>query len=84
MSLNKIENGVVERLAPACGPTSSSDYNATQEEIRGALIQITNSWNNELQPLLDTLPGGSTGIDPDKRTEDPNPFTNGFDGSQKR
>jgi hypothetical protein len=82
MSLKKIENCVVERIAPARGPTSSSDYNATQEEIRDALIQITNAWNNELQPLLDTLPGGFTGIDPDKRVDNPNPFVNGFDGSQ--
>ncbi|MDD3412412.1 MAG: hypothetical protein PHY47_00265 [Lachnospiraceae bacterium] len=82
MSLNKIDIGVIERIAPNKGPTSSIDFNSTMEEIRNSLAQISSVWNDRLQPLLDTLPGGLTGINKDKRTEDPNPFINGFDGSQ--
>ena len=74
--------GVIERIAPSRGPTSSADYNSTMEEIRNALVQLSSSWNNELQPLLDTLPGGITGIDREERSDQPNPFKHGFDGSQ--
>lgn len=74
--------GVIERVAPNRGPTSSADFNSTMEEIRNSLTEFSLAWNNSLQPLLDTLPGGLTGIDLDKRTDTPNPFVNGFDGSQ--
>ena len=82
MSINKIEMGVIERIAPSRGPTSSSDYNSTMEEVRNALATFTLEWNRSLQPLLDTLPGGLTGISIESRTNSPNPFKNGFDGSQ--
>jgi hypothetical protein len=82
MALNKIDVGITERVAPNKGPTSSSDYNATMEEIRNSIAQIGIAWNTKLQPLLDTLPGGSTGINKDNRTSTPDPPINGFDGSQ--
>jgi hypothetical protein len=82
MSLSKIDIGVIERIAPNKGPTSSIDFNSTMEEIRNSLAQISSVWNDQLQPLLDTLPGGLTGVNRDDRTLDPNPFLNGFDGSQ--
>jgi hypothetical protein len=82
MGLQKIDVGVTERIAPNKGPTSSADYNASMEEIINSLAQMSIAWNTQLQPLLDTLPSGSTGINKDKRTETPNPFVNGFDGSQ--
>ena len=82
MGLQKIDVGITERIAPNKGPTSSSDYNASMEEIMNSLAQVSIAWNTQLQPLLDTLPGGSTGINKDARTETPNPFLNGFDGSQ--
>lgn len=82
MSLDKIDIAVIERIAPNKGPTSSIDFNSTNEELRNSLAQISSVWNDQLQPLLDTLPGGLTGIDADTRTEEPNPFVNGFDGSQ--
>lgn len=82
MGLNKIDVGITERIAPNKGPTSSADYNATMEEIKNSLAQISIAWNTQLQPLLDTLPSGSVGINKDERTETPNPFLNGFDGSQ--
>lgn len=82
MSLSKIDIGVIERIAPNKGPTSSIDFNSTMEEIRNSLAQISSVWNDELQPLLDTLPGGLTGINKDERTTEPNPFKNGLDGSQ--
>ena len=80
--VNKISVGVVERLAPSRGPSSSEDYNATNEEILNSLAQIGKVINEEIQPLLDTLPGGRTLVDPGKRTASPNPYRNGFDGSQ--
>ena len=82
MSINKIEMGVIERIAPSRGPTSSSDYNSSMEEVRNALASLTLEWNQNLQPLLDSLPGGLTGIDIERRTSRPNPFKNGLDGSQ--
>lgn len=82
MTIRKIDMGVIERVAPSRGPTSSSDFNSTMEEIRNSLTAFSLAWNNSLQPLLDTLPGGLTGIDLDARTDNPNPFLNGFDGSQ--
>jgi hypothetical protein len=82
MGLNKIDVGITERIAPNKGPTSSADYNASMEEITNSLAQLSIAWNTQLQPLLDTLPNGSTGINKDNRTETPNPFVNGFDGSQ--
>ena len=82
MGLQKIDIGLTERVAPNKGPTSSADYNASMEEIINSLAQLSILWNTQLQPLLDTLPGGSTGINKDERTETPNPFINGFDGSQ--
>jgi hypothetical protein len=82
MALQKIDVGITERIAPNKGPTSSADYNATMEEVRNSIAQISIAWNTQLQPLLDTLPNGSTGINKDNRTETPNPFLNGFDGSQ--
>lgn len=80
--ISKIDVGVIERIAPNKGPTSSIDFNSIQEEIRNSLAQISSVWNNQLQPLMDTLPGGLTGINRDERSEEPDPFTNGFDGSQ--
>lgn len=82
MGLQKIDVGITERIAPNKGPTSSADYNASMEEIINSLAQLSIAWNTQLQPLIDTLPGGSTGINKDERTEVPNPFKNGFDGSQ--
>lgn len=82
MGLQKIDVGITERIAPNKGPTSSADYNASMEEIINSLAQLSVAWNTQLQPLIDTLPGGSTGVNKDSRTETPNPFLNGFDGSQ--
>lgn len=82
MTIRKVDMGVIERVAPSRGPTSSADYNSTMEEIRNSLTEFSLAWNNSLQPLIDTLPGGLTGINLDDRTSTPNPFLNGFDGSQ--
>ena len=82
MGISKIDVSIVERIAPDRGPTSSSDYNAVLQELINDLTQISLSWNGEVQPLLDTLPTGETNIIREERTEIPNPFTNGLDGSQ--
>ena len=82
MSVSKIDVSVVERIAPERGPTSSSDYNAVLQELINDLTQFSLSWNGEVQPLLDTLPAGRTNIVREDRVDDPNPFINGFDGSQ--
>jgi hypothetical protein len=82
MGLQKIDVGITERIAPNKGPTSSADYNASMEEVINSLAQLSIAWNTQLQPLLDTLPSGSTGVNKDARTQNPNPFVNGFDGSQ--
>jgi len=82
MGISKIDVGVVERYAPSRGPTSSSDYNATLQEIINTLAQIQLSWNTELHPVLDSLPGGKTTFTREERIENPNAFLNGLDGSQ--
>jgi len=82
MGISKIDVSIVERIAPDRGPTSSSDYNAVLQELINDLTQIALSWNGEVQPLLDTLPTGETNIIREERTEVPNPFINGLDGSQ--
>lgn len=82
MGLNKIDIGVTTRIAPNKGPTSSMDQNSSFEEVRNSLAQLYEVWNNQLQPLIDTLPSGLTGIEREARTETPNPFENGLDGSQ--
>lgn len=82
MTINKLDIGVVERIAPSTGPTSSSDYNATNQETINALSQITLQWNDEIYPLLDSLPSGLLNIIREERTTQVNPFVNGFDGSQ--
>jgi hypothetical protein len=82
MSINKIDIGVIERIAPSKGPTSSTDFNSMMEEIRNSLAQISEVHNNQIQPLLDSLPGGLTGVDREQRIDKPNAFSNGLDGSQ--
>ena len=82
MSLDKINIGVTKRSAPAKGPTSSIDYNACMDEISSSLAQIYLVWNMQLQPLIDSLPGGSVNVNALERSSNPNPFKNGFDGSQ--
>jgi len=82
MSLDKIDVTLVERLAPRSGPTSSADFNATLQEVLNSFAQIAAAWNNDLQPLIDTLPTGATNVPREDRTGDPDPFTNGLDGSQ--
>lgn len=82
MGVSKLDVSVVERVAPDKGPTSSSDYNATLQEIINDLSQVSLSWNDEVQPLLDSLPSGRTTVIREDRTDDPDPFKNGLDGSQ--
>lgn len=80
--LSKIDISIVERYAPGRGPTSSADYNATLQETINSFSQIAISWNNEIQPLLDSLPSGNTNVLREARLDSPNPFVNGLDGSQ--
>lgn len=82
MAISKIDMGVIERYAPSTGPTSSSDYNATLQEIINTLTQIQLSWNTELHPVIDSLPGGDTVVIREDRSDSPNVFVNGLDGSQ--
>lgn len=80
--VSKLDVSIVERYAPSRGPTSSADFNATLQETINSFAQVALSWNQEVQPLLDSLPGGATNIIREERTDNPNPFFNGFDGSQ--
>lgn len=80
--VSKIDVSVVERYAPSRGPTSSADYNATLQETINSLAQVALTWNEDIQPLLDSLPGGGTSIIREDRLDSPNPFVNGLDGSQ--
>ena len=82
MGVSKLDVSIIERPAPARGPTSSADYNAFVEETINSAAQIAISWNEQVQPLLDSLPSGSTNVIREDRLDYPNPFVNGMDGSQ--
>lgn len=82
MGVSKLDVSIVERPAPARGPSSSADYNAFVEETINSVAQMAISWNEEVQPLLDSLPTGDTNVIRENRTNAPDPYTNGFDGSQ--
>jgi len=82
MTFEKVSLNIVERLAAERGPTSSKDYNSSQKETINCLITLANAWNSQLYPLISSLPGGSIFIPLDERTDEINPFINGFDGSQ--
>jgi hypothetical protein len=82
MGVSKIDVSIVERIAPERGPTSSADYNAVLQELINDLTQISLAWNGEVQPLLDSLPSGDINIIRENRSDSPDPFANGFDGSQ--
>jgi hypothetical protein len=82
MGVSKLDISIVERPAPARGPSSSADYNAFIEETINSVAQIAISWNEEVQPLLDSLPSGDRNVIREDRLDSPNPYVNGFDGSQ--
>jgi hypothetical protein len=61
----------------------------TTEEIRAAIQEsivdvnsIVAQWNETLQPLIDSLPGGRRRVSSGARSAEVNPVSNGFDGSQ--
>jgi len=77
---------MIKKLHPvAIVPQSLS----TNEQIRAGFQEvlvdidaIVTQWNETLQPLIDSLPGGRRRLSPGDRTTDVNPVENGYDGSQ--
>lgn len=58
------------------------DIRNSFQEIIVELNNIATYWNNDLQPLVDSLPSGRTRVLAADRVEAIDPFLNGFDGSQ--
>lgn len=71
-------------------PTAIVPQNiSTNEQIRAGFQEvlvdvnaIVAQWNETIQPLVDSLPGGRRRLTPADRTTTINPVENGFDGSQ--
>ena len=52
------------------------------QELLADLNSIADQWNDTLQPLIDSLPGGRRRLSPAERGQEIDPVLNGFDGSQ--
>lgn len=62
--------------------TNQSEVKASFQEILDDANNIANQWNDTLQPLIDSLPGGRRRVLASARSTSINPVLNGFDGSQ--
>jgi len=83
MPIDRLRVSLVSRNEPFRGPSSSARLNDEMQEILRDLAALTAEWNGNLFPLLDALPKGDGTPDPryPNATGMPNPWTNGFDGS---
>lgn len=71
-------------------PTAIVPQNmSTNEQIRAGFQEVlvdinavVTEWNETIQPLLDSLPGGRRRLGPADRSTSIDPVENGFDGSQ--
>lgn len=76
MASNKIESINIQfqkRNARSRGQTSSTDFNASMEELVHDLAELSDQWNNRLLPLTTTVPNGFDSSDIDA-------FANGLQG----
>jgi hypothetical protein len=80
MPLDKFNSMSIKNPAPYRGTNSSEDYNDTLDGVISDIQSLQDLWNNYLQPLLDTLPGGDTFRTSDEQVDYPDAFTNGLDG----
>ena len=78
----KVVGSFSKRPVPKRGAISSDDYNDTFDDLIADLNQIFSSWNQYIQPLLDSLPSGDSPVALEDRVSGINPFVNGLDGSQ--
>lgn len=62
--------------------TNQSEVKASFQEILDDANNVANQWNDTLQPLIDSLPGGRRRVLASARSSSINPVLNGFDGSQ--
>jgi hypothetical protein len=72
----------VKKVFPYHGPVQSEDFNELLEQVVLDLTTITSALNNEVQPLIESLPQGSRTITAADRDGEVNPIANGMDGSQ--
>jgi len=80
-NVKKIYIQYVKRPQAKQGTFDSDNYNDSVDEILSDLTNLATSWNVELQPILESLPHGTT----DTRWSLPSsidPKSNGLDGSQ--
>ena len=82
MKTNQIRINYVKRGIPKRGPFDSDDYNSCTQEASIDFTSIANGWNNELFPLIDSLPKGTeeTRWAGATLSEVPDPFIDGLDG----
>ena len=77
---SKIRIKFVNRPVPYNGPFDSIDFNASMEEASLDFITMAAHWNDELYPLLSTLPQGAVEDRWVGATNVPDPVEDGLDG----
>lgn len=80
--IEKLMGSFVNKPIPSRGPMLSKDYNLSFTNLMADFSLLISNWNQYIQPLLDSLPSGSTNVTYQERLNTINPFVNGLDGSQ--
>jgi|WetSurMetagenome_2_1015567.scaffolds.fasta_scaffold89381_5 hypothetical protein len=80
--MNTIHISTVRKVFPAHGTISSEDFNELVDQLVLDFTSIATALNDNVQPVMESLPGGSRSISSDSRTESINPIENGLDGTQ--
>ena len=80
--MDQISQATTESRWPYHGPISSDSFNELVRSLVLDLASLINAFNQYLQPLVDSLPGGDRQITEADRTSLVDPVANGLDGSQ--
>jgi hypothetical protein len=80
--MDQISQATTRLSRPYHGPVSSEDFNELISQVVLDFANLINNYNQYLQPLIDSLPGGSRQITEDDRSSGVDPIANGMDGSQ--
>jgi len=78
--VTKLRTNFVDRPIPENGRFDSDEYNSSMDELFVDISNVGTKWNDDLFPLLDTLPQGATEDRWAGATNVPDPWTDGLDG----
>lgn len=73
---------VTQRNIPAGAPLDSKQISSFMSEVTASFATLQDLINNNLLPIVNTLPGGGDMVSNSDRTNDINPLENGLDASQ--